>query len=592
MNAAESVEGNSNKPFNDNTHQHYQMHHGLLYNAHSGVTVSDTTFTGTVGQLSSNGGSGALIFGSVTGDPTKNPVEVKLTNVTLAGLRVAGVEKNSTTYAPLLINKITQVAKLNVTNLSTGEGYVDKDNNTSYAATSLIGNVGSESATKLTLTFSNIALDSRKEGTGSGTSVNNNGNASYKVEYNTTHSIFTRATLLESFRYSADSSGVYNFNSDDTNVTYGVEISNTGTGRNISKPNKQYQYYNGGYVWDGLGSTATTADTIGSYFTTTNYLRYVNFMEGADGGYHELDINQKATGLTEGCGTYGDPYIITDGQQLIDLAKFINQQTDVSSFKVTFNETVISAKKQESGSYHTQGNDGSKDVTYTWNGTKWVDEEEKDASDDVTSNALSYLLNAYYKISNSIEIPLASGDYQGLGSKENPFSGVITGNTVRLTGTLSNQTDFSGLIRYSRGSVVKDLTVDYTGATITMSNTGIPGNNGNNPFFGGVVGYCMGGDTIIDNVSVRYASRSDGTKSVTLSGTHDRLIAAGGYVGLVGGAKDSVIITMKKPVAVWCSGIWTALLVISRTRFLTLVRNLPPWFPTARAMHTAKTPRN
>lgn len=528
----ETAEGSNKKP-SDSEHQHYLMQYGLLYNAHSGVTVSDTTFTGTVGQLSSNGGSGALIFGSVTGDPTKNPVEVKLTNVTLAGLRVAGVEKNSTTYAPLLINKITQVAKLNVTNLSTGEGYTAG----SYAATSLIGNVGSESATKLTLTFSNIALDSRKEGTGSGTSVNNNGNASYKVEYNTTHSIFTRATLLESFRYSADSSGVYNFKKGDTKVTYGVEISNTATGRNISKPNKQYQYYNGGYVWDGLGSTATTEATIETYFNGGNYLRYVNSVEGTAGGYHELDINQKATNLTEGCGTYGDPYIITDGNQLIDLAKLIDGKT-VSDFQVTFNKDVLSAKKQEISSYHTSSENRSSDtdLTYKWNGSSW-DNVTEGADTIKNDDALKYLLNAYYKISNSIEIPLASGDYQGLGSKENPFSGVITGNTVRLTGTLSNQTDFSGLIRYSRGSVVKDLTVDYTGATITMSNTGIPGNNGNNPFFGGVVGYCMGGDTIIDNVSVNY-----GPSSITLSTAKDqmpRMIAAGGYVGLVGGAKDS-----------------------------------------------------
>ena len=58
----------------------------------------------------------------------------------------------------------------------------------------------------------------------------------------------------------------------------------------------------------------------------------------------------------------------------------------------------------------------------------------------------------------------------------------------------------------------------------------LPGNE-KNPFFGGVVGYCMGGDTIIDHVSVMY-----GANSVTFSGTYPYMIAAGGYVGLVGGA--------------------------------------------------------
>lgn len=41
--------------------------------------------------------------------------------------------------------------------------------------------------------------------------------------------------------YSSDGSGTYNFNSTDNKVTYGVELTNTGTiGRN---PDKQYQYY-------------------------------------------------------------------------------------------------------------------------------------------------------------------------------------------------------------------------------------------------------------------------------------------------------------------------------------------------------------
>ena len=52
-----------------------------------------------------------------------------------------------------------------------------------------------------------------------------------------------------------------------------------------------------------------------------------------------------------------------------------------------------------------------------------------------------------------------------------------------------------------------------------------------NPFFGGVVGYCMGGDTIIDHVSVTYKPNS-----VSFSETYEYMIAAGGYVGLVGGA--------------------------------------------------------
>ena len=76
---------------------------------------------------------------------------------------MTGVEKdNSTTYAPLLINRIAKAAKLTVDNLSTSAKYMTGEGNNqknAYAATSLVGSVGDKTASKLTLSFSNIALD-------------------------------------------------------------------------------------------------------------------------------------------------------------------------------------------------------------------------------------------------------------------------------------------------------------------------------------------------------------------------------------------------------------------------------------------------
>ena len=99
-----------------------------------------------------------------------------------------------------------------------------------------------------------------------------------------------------------------------------------------------------------------------------------------------------------------------------------------------------------------------------------------------------------------------------------------------MKGSNVNKDSFGGLIAYSRGSVVKDLTVDYSNAKIQMQAASLPGTE-KNPFFGGVIGYCMGGDTIIDHVSVWYNENT-----VSFSGDYEKLIAAGGYVGLVGGA--------------------------------------------------------
>ena len=528
----------NNKPLSDSDHQHYLMQHGLFYHTTHNIAVKSTSFSGTVGKESTADAgtysSGALIYGNVIGDPVSNIVEISLNNVALAGIRVTDIAKDSTAYAPLLINQMDQAVKLTVNALSTGEGYTTGERSgktTAYAASSLIGKVGSATATKLTLSFSNIALDGRlAEDTAKATAVQNNGKV--PVEYHTTHTIFTRATLLESFMYSSEGTGTYNFNSTDDKVTYGVELTNTGTtGRN---PDKQYQYYDvDSYITDEQGKPVNEA-YVKSRYGSSNFIRYVYTQQNITESKYELDINQKTTGLLKGCGTYGDPYIIEDAHQLSSLAAYIQNPDSVSKFQAIFNSKVLEKQTQTAEEYHLLNGATSEakgtDITYTWENGAW-NNENGDAAD--TEKATNYLLNAYYKIDK--DITLSAESFGGLGTKENPFSGVIVGasknnTTVALTGTNANKDSFGGLIDYSRGSVVKDLIVDYSQATITMQAKNLPGSD-KNPFFGGVVGYCMGGDTIIDHVSVNYAANS-----VTFSGTYPQMIAAGAYVGLVGGA--------------------------------------------------------
>ena len=523
MNALEK----DNKLLSDTEHQHHLMQHGLLYNVVQNVTVNKLAMKGSVGKETDN--SGALIFGSVKGDTTTKTVVVTLKEVTLSGIRVADIQE-SDTYAPLLINRMEQAVRLAVDTLSTGDGYTS-GSETIYAATSLIGYVGSATATKLTLSFSNIALDGRVSADlKNSTSVYNNGKV--PVEYHTNHTIFTRATLLESFMYSSSGSGSYNFNSDDSMVTYGVELTNSGTvGRN---PDMQCQYYDADvYITDELNNTTADEAYVKNRYKDTVFLRYIHSQQNITTGNYELDINQRSSGLLEGCGTYGDPYIIKDALQLTSLAAYIQSAGSVSKFQVVFNSKVIENQSQTEASYHVQGGatgdaSGTDDV-YTWESGTWTSGAAKTIDKDI---ATKYLLNAYYKINT--DITLSAEKFSGLGTSTEPFSGVIVGDSLAVTisfkGTNANKDSFAGLIAYSRGSVVKDLTVDFTNATITMQADKLPGIE-KNPFFGGVVGYCMGGDTIIDHVSVNYGSRS-----VAFEGTYDYTVAAGGYVGLVGGA--------------------------------------------------------
>ena len=564
-----NTQESGNKRLTDSEHQHYLMHHGLLYNTDRNVSVKNTYFKGTVGkevikESDKTYNSGALIFGDATGDTTQEPIRIELNNVSISGLCVNGIFKDTTTYAPLLINQITKGVKLKIDGLATGDGYTDDV----YAATSLIGKVGSSDAMKLNLTFSNIALDSRINTSDNNFVWNNGETEKHKVEYHTYHTIFTRATLLESFQYASDCSGVYNFNSYDTKVTYGVEISNTATGRN---PGEQYLYYDTDlYVWDGTGTTPGES-TIVEFFSSTNYLRYVYQPEtlSNSNNYHELDINLRIAHLSVGCGTYSDPYQITDGRQLIALADYLSNRR-ANKWVVRVYDNVLSSQRQDNSNYHTS-NTQEGHTYYMCDGEGWYEASKvKDkfvkgnsVNNDTVKNIRAYLRNAYYQIQNDIEISRST--YMGIGGNtiDTAFSGVIIGKNIGdlgtpeypkvfISSTISNATSFGGLIRYSQGSVVKNLTVSYAGgsigngtsqkavskAAITLTNTNGKPTSTNVCFFGGVVGYVIGGDTIIENVSVDYVDNNN-TATIHIGDKfNDRMIPVGGYVGLVGGVVD------------------------------------------------------
>ena len=135
---------------------------------------------------------------------------------------------------------------------------------------------------------------------------------------------------------------------------------------------------------------------------------------------------------------------------------------------------MLEKQTQTAEGYHLQNGATSDatgtDIAYTWENKAWKSEDGNAAD---TENATNYLLNAYYKIDK--DITLSAESFGGLGTKENPFSGVIVGAsqniTVALTGTNTNKDSFGGLIAYSRGSVVKDLIVEYSQATITRQSS-------------------------------------------------------------------------------------------------------------------------
>ena len=560
---------NNNKTLDNSKKQHYMMQTGLFRNLASqdtyaaGITVKNgSKLSGCIGQTA-EGKSGALVVGTMEGKVTQNilyPATIQIDGLTLNGIYVDGVEKDD--YAPLLVNAADRNTTLNIKNVTTSDQYKDKR---TQAATSLFGNIGNETAINMNVSFQNMKLDAR---TASGKSD--------VLLYNTTQSIFTKATFLHSFQYAPTdkaSSGSYTFTKDDTvkqsgnawtgNVTYGLEISNTESGRN---PRQQY-YYLGDinrpeYVEDDILKITSQDSTDKTCFANGKYLRYVATAENSkeNAYYHELDINLQSADILKGCGTYDDPFQITSGAQLETVAAFIASGNS-TGWKVNLPKNVINNKASLSA-HDATSVDGHYEYT---SGEIWK------AAEDTTGlqkeDVRAYMRNAYYQIQNDIDL---SNSFYGLGGSHpdtNTFSGVIVGKKaedgscpkIYITAQRTTKT-FGGLIAFSQGSVVKDLVLEFGGRTASDSENGAAGQTTGvsescNPmgitieaqgasqerdkqsFFGGVIGYIVGGDNIIDNVELNGLTTDK--INVNKGNGNVNLVDIGGYVGLIGGNLES-----------------------------------------------------
>lgn len=515
-NYARTTEGMDGTNLNNVHNQHYMMQCGLFRNENGAVTISGKlTFKGNIGKV--NGGSGALVCGSVADDTNTSKKSVKIIgSIVLDDLYVNDGETISD-YAPLLINKIGNMTEITIQNVSqkkhstTAEQYNKGGQN--YAATSLIGNVGSEKGQNISLTFSNIKLDA--------SDVN---------------SIFKNATLLESFQHSdgAGSSAIYNYKWDDDwgkdsagnikhNVTYGKEVSETI--KNVDNDGKSRQNkYHGDWSSDDR-YTSPIQNNATEEYSFTKYKPYVAKSYDTTQNYDEIDVNLERPYLDKGCGTYSDPYIL-DASTLAEVARVISTAAPTNGWEVNYNANASADKATvDANSAFCKG---TKHETYTYDGAGNFVSGTKKVSKD---NLIKYLCEAYYKINDDIVL---GSSFAGLGGTSNSyvFRGVIVGQK-KSDGTYPTITNNSAspLIRFSSGSVVKNINIVYAN-NVTLSknnNNKLNYSTGKTEYYGGVMGVVFGGDNIIDNVKVTNPNitfaKNDNSKQ--------HLITAGGYVGAI-----------------------------------------------------------
>lgn len=515
-NYARTTEGMDGTNLNNVHNQHYMMQCGLFRNENGAVTISGKlTFKGNIGKV--NGGSGALVCGSVADDTNTSKKSVKIIgSIVLDDLYVNDGETISD-YAPLLINKIGNMTEITIQNVSqkkhstTAEQYNKGGQN--YAATSLIGNVVSEKGQNISLTFSNIKLDA--------SDVN---------------SIFKNATLLESFQHSdgAGSSAIYNYKWDDDwgkdsagnikhNVTYGKEVSETI--KNVDNDGKSRQNkYHGDWSSDDR-YTSPIQNNATEEYSFTKYKPYVAKSYDTTQNYDEIDVNLERPYLDKGCGTYSDPYIL-DASTLAEVARVISTAAPTNGWEVNYNANASADKATvDANSAFCKG---TKHETYTYDGAGNFVSGTKKVSKD---NLIKYLCEAYYKINDDIVL---GSSFAGLGGTSNSyvFRGVIVGQK-KSDGTYPTITNNSAspLIRFSSGSVVKNINIVYAN-NVTLSknnNNKLNYSTGKTEYYGGVMGVVFGGDNIIDNVKVTNPNitfaKNDNSKQ--------HLITAGGYVGAI-----------------------------------------------------------
>ena len=471
------------------------------------ASLTNITLAGTVYPV--NGSSGAFICGKVMGNRTATvtaDANFKVEKVFFDGLTVDGAA------TPLLIDTIGSNVTGALTSVSqyTQGTYeeVGKQNNYkkgAKAASALIGKGGvanengSTASSNISVTFKNIVF-AAEEG----------------------KSIFTKASYFEAINcVNGTGAYIYNFNLaedwDGSNhknaVTYGTEIS--------TNP-KQYEYYDQEILVDPTSAGNTQKPNTAF---STGYMPYV--YATMDGGT-SLRVNRKSVNFDQGWGTYENPYIIERAAQLEELTKLVS----MSSSYLFQPEWVINYPKASGTALDYTSCD-----VYTASTSGTLKSETKTLKAETLRE---YLRGAYYKISAPMKL---SSEFTGIGTEQYPFHGVIAGNGTVITmpdNTNVGNTGYCGFINVANGCAVYGLELSY--GNIGLSSSVFGANRVTSTIdsttaaatgtthFGGVIGWIIGGDNVLDHVTVRVNSLTKGHITSVY----------GGYVGLISGGGVSL----------------------------------------------------
>ena len=377
------------------------------------------------------------------------------------------------------------------------------------AAAALIGVSGNAQAKNISIEFKNMKLDSRKtEGIFQFASLIDR---NYYLEDKTDQNI----NVLRRLRY------LFTENAFDPNSPGAAKAPYSPfDGTNANYGNNEYtesyvtigaELKDGVEFWDNERGPVdgTTYDLAfsGGYQWDYNkiendYVPYVHTSEHV--GSKEIEVNPKNRPILKGCGTYEDPYQIDSAKQLLALGRYLQNKNDTKYLEGWKINKFESGRSGAGSICNKTCHNGGSDVR-TYGDSDFPTQEE--------------LSQAYYMVmedikldgmSNSTDKQIAE-DFLGLGTENMPFRGVIVGKkqddgsypTISLP-IRRNYTDATadanhGFIQYAKGAVVKDLHIKGGDPKGDTTRTGIVKVRS---MASGVIACILGGDNIIDNVTV------------------------------------------------------------------------------------------
>ena len=561
--------------------QHYLMQCGLFRNVTKNITLTNCTISGTAAAYRNSlasateklnvQGSGTLICGNLEGSSTQK-ASLTISGLALDGLTINNLNKAgyNTANMALIVRNIGSYTEAKISGVSTS-GYADNEK----AASALIGTAGSDKVLQMTIQFSDMRLDGRSDTS----NVSANAQTVFKEKYGTTSSIFTRATLIHTLQYTSEggSSAIYNYNYDEDwaadgsakhNVTYGKEISHSKEFAPDAGDNDQRRYLDMHAADDtnhftspedpkATATAATSTSGVMGGFDFSNFLPYVATAYSSATNNHEIAVNHVSKEMGDGCGTYNDPFIIDDGATLSMVAEILSSGNVSKGFSMYIDNDYLNAATKEKnfekwdsdkagGKGHTRIEyNGSEFVAVKKSGDEWVEDTSKSIS-ITKADVCSYLAGAYYLVEGNAEnggtITL-SEKFAGLGQagSDYAFRGVVVGKDYNGNKMVIENPSDKPFVSVSNGCVVKDLDIKVTAKTITLTNdkNGADGqltyDNGT-PVYGAVIGKILGGDNIIDGVSVAFLNTTIQLKTIDSTNNYYKyttVIPVGGYVGAV-----------------------------------------------------------